>query len=112
MDAGVYGGKPLKANTLQSLPERPRLETGVLWSGKCFPDIFRFPRHCERHTRSIQLRICPCRPYLLLYAHCFPSGGMHLPAGQCEVLYSCKCTYVVRRAPGRAYRSSPFSKFT
>ncbi|GFY63317.1 hypothetical protein TNIN_471311 [Trichonephila inaurata madagascariensis] len=39
MDVVVYGDKPLKENTLQSLPEWSRLEGGAIWDGVCFSGI-------------------------------------------------------------------------
>ncbi|GFS86700.1 hypothetical protein TNCV_857821 [Trichonephila clavipes] len=40
MVGGKYGMKRLKANTLQQLLAKFRLEAGALWSGECFPYIF------------------------------------------------------------------------
>ncbi|GFX52240.1 hypothetical protein TNCV_4800971 [Trichonephila clavipes] len=60
MDICIYGMKPLKANTLQSLPERFRLEHYCL--GNIFVTFSRFTHHYGRHDGSIQERICPCGP--------------------------------------------------
>ncbi|GFY63549.1 hypothetical protein TNIN_69261 [Trichonephila inaurata madagascariensis] len=50
MDVGVYGVKPLQANTLQPLPKRSRLETGALNSlGNVSLTLSRLTHHWGRH---------------------------------------------------------------
>ncbi|GFV86048.1 DDE_3 domain-containing protein [Trichonephila clavipes] len=52
MDVGVYVVKPLKANTLQPLPERSRREHYGL--GNFFLAFSGFSHHCRRHDGSIK----------------------------------------------------------
>ncbi|GFV56496.1 transposable element Tcb1 transposase [Trichonephila clavipes] len=54
MVGGNYGMKRLKANTLQQLLARLRLEAGVLWSGECFLKFSVFSHHCGKHDGSIE----------------------------------------------------------
>ncbi|GFX97233.1 hypothetical protein TNCV_557231 [Trichonephila clavipes] len=88
MVGGKYGMKRLKANSLQQLLARFRLEAGALWSGECFFKFSVFIHHCGKHDGSIEVRTCPFRPCLPLYAHCCSSGWLHLPAGHCGVSYN------------------------
>ncbi|GFW54735.1 hypothetical protein TNCV_2653751 [Trichonephila clavipes] len=82
MVGGKYGMKRLKANTLQQLLARFRLEHYGL--GNVFIKLSVFIHHCGKHDGSVEVRICPFRPCLLL----FSSGWWHLPTGHCGVSYN------------------------
>ncbi|GFY11982.1 transposable element Tcb1 transposase [Trichonephila clavipes] len=72
MDIGVYGVKPLKAYTLQPLPEQCSQGWEHYGLGNIFLAFSGFTHHCGRHDGSIQVRICPYGPCPTLYVHCFP----------------------------------------
>ncbi|GFY36639.1 transposable element Tcb1 transposase [Trichonephila clavipes] len=76
MVGGKYGMKRLKANTLQQLLARFRLEAGALWSGEnVFLKFSAFIHHYGKHDGSIEVRICPFRPCLPFMRNVFPQDG-------------------------------------
>ncbi|GFV09088.1 uncharacterized protein TNCV_1834761 [Trichonephila clavipes] len=61
MEVGVYGVKPLKANTLKPLLKQSRLDHYAL--GHVLQAFSEFTHHCGRFDGSVQVRVCPFRSY-------------------------------------------------
>ncbi|GFY57840.1 hypothetical protein TNIN_500741 [Trichonephila inaurata madagascariensis] len=75
MDVGVYGVKLLKANTLQPLPERSRLEVGTLWDGECFSGIlWIYLLLWTARWINTSTHLTLCGRYSPLCVHCFPQN--------------------------------------